>query len=388
YAVSMATFLKEWNEREVLNYIQNIFVQKLSDVEFEILIPISGNLVKPNIPEGNSLDGSTLCRLTHQKCVYIRPLKDNEVVANVPDSEMRTLQDSEQANRSDSMQLESSIIEQDADNTESFSLIQKSVHDTSIEDDLFETETLIAIKNSTEKSSLGGVDAVQPNLNEIMELNIRREIENIRDAQDLSELQTAVWDSPFMAIAGYTNISAFEKKDKIVENAVKYYLIHRVMPALEQFKEGLNTLRLLDKLRGFIPEFKDLMCSSVSKLTADTLSSLFIVQLSETGSNKRNIEAKILSFWKDYLLDCEEGESEVQLKDILCFATATEQIPPLGFQSSPELQFLHDEEFLWPKANTCAPILYLPVSYKDNEYDKFKSNMDYGILNGMEFGFA
>ncbi|KAJ8913878.1 hypothetical protein NQ315_005675 [Exocentrus adspersus] len=102
------------------------------------------------------------------------------------------------------------------------------------------------------------------------------------------------------------------------------------MPALEQFKEGLNTLRLLDKLRGFIPEFKDLMCSSVSKLTADTLSSLFIVQLSETGSNKRNIEAKILSFWKDYLLDCEEGESEVQLKDILCFATATEQIPPLG----------------------------------------------------------
>lgn len=175
-------------------------------------------------------------------------------------------------------------------------------------------------------------------------------------------------------------------------------------PALEQFEEGLNTLHLLDKLKVFESDFKKLMCSSESKLTVDSLHSLFVVKFSEAGSNKRVIESKILSFWKDYLLDCQgkfscvflhvfncvfaEAESDVRVEDILCFATATEQIPPLRFQTNPEIQFLHDDDFLWPKANICALILYLPVSYKGSEYDEFKHNMDCAIINGMEFGSA
>lgn len=64
---------------------------------------------------------------------------------------------------------------------------------------------------------VGGADTVKPNLNEIMELNIRQEIENVRDAQTLSELKAAVWNSPFMEIAEYTDISAFEK-EQIIED--------------------------------------------------------------------------------------------------------------------------------------------------------------------------
>lgn len=83
-----------------------------------------------------------------------------------------------------------------------------------------------------------------------------------------------------------------------------------------------------------------------------------------------------------------DKETQATLEDVLCFATASEKISPLGFEVQPQLEFLHNEEFLWPKANTCVPTLYLPISYRCNEYEKFRYNMDYAILNGMQFGFA
>ncbi|GLV39008.1 hypothetical protein CBL_06007 [Carabus blaptoides fortunei] len=66
-------------------------------------------------------------------------------------------------------------------------------------------------------------------------------------------------------------------------------------PALEQFKEGLNILGFLEKLK-VIEEFKELMCYTDSKLTADEVSSIFKVTLSEIGSNNRNIRAEYLLF--------------------------------------------------------------------------------------------
>lgn len=83
-----------------------------------------------------------------------------------------------------------------------------------------------------------------------------------------------------------------------------------------------------------------------------------------------------------------ENETKATLEEVLCFVTASEKLPPLGFEVQPQIEFLHHEEFFWPKANTCVPILYLPVSYRNNEYEIFRDNMDYAILNGMQFGFA
>uniref|UniRef100_A0A1Y1L2Q7 HECT domain-containing protein n=2 Tax=Photinus pyralis TaxID=7054 RepID=A0A1Y1L2Q7_PHOPY len=232
-----------------------------------------------------------------------------------------------------------------------------------------------------------GIEATKPSVDEIMNPEIKEELENIKNAPNLIELKRAVWSSTFLSIAGFANISNFTKKENILECAPKHYLIYRTMPALEQFKEGLNILGFLEKLKVF-KEFKELMCYTDSKLTANKVSSIFTTKLSESGSNNRNIECKILTFWNDYLCDSEENETQATLEDVLCFATASEKVPPLGYDGQPKLEFLHNEDFLWPKANTCVPILYLPVSYKSNEYEKFKSNMDYAILNGMQFGFA
>ena len=57
--------------------------------------------------------------------------------------------------------------------------------------------------------------------------------------------------------------------------------------------------------------------------------------------------------------------------------------PPMGFDNTPSLEFVHGE---FPKANTCAPVLYLPLGH--HEFDHFKEKMDFGILNSPCFGYA
>ncbi|KAJ8049217.1 G2/M phase-specific E3 ubiquitin-protein ligase [Holothuria leucospilota] len=73
----------------------------------------------------------------------------------------------------------------------------------------------------------------------------------------------------------------------------------------------------------------------------------------------------------------------------MVFATALEKIPPVGFNTSPSLEFLHDPEIdervrsPFPKANTCACILKLPIH---TSYESFKEKMEFGILSAAGFG--
>lgn len=65
---------------------------------------------------------------------------------------------------------------------------------------------------------VNGTEATKPSLEEIMNTEIRNELETVRDAPDLPELQLAVWNSTFLTIAGFANISNFDKKDTILES--------------------------------------------------------------------------------------------------------------------------------------------------------------------------
>jgi hypothetical protein len=87
-------------------------------------------------------------------------------------------------------------------------------------------------------------------------------------------------------------------------------------------------------------------------------------------------------------LDVEErAETEVTFNDILFFASGCKVIPPFGIKLS--LEFLHHAEknggmSKFPKANTCACILYLPVTH--SSYDKFKEALSFAFLNTRGFG--
>lgn len=119
-------------------------------------------------------------------------------------------------------------------------------------------------------------------------------------------------------------------------------------------------------------------------LTGEMIEAVFsTIQYSEPGSNKRRQEEKTITYWCDLLLDIEDGKAGISLKEILTFATGSDQIPYLGFGVDPSIEFLHEETF--PKANTCAMVLRLPVH---NSFNSFKESMEFAIQNSPGFGMA
>lgn len=69
-----------------------------------------------------------------------------------------------------------------------------------------------------------------------------------------------------------------------------------------RFKEGLATLDFVNALEQHHNLFFPFICHTDTKLTADAMESIFHVQFSPPGSTKRQDEARVLSYWQDYLL--------------------------------------------------------------------------------------
>lgn len=123
------------------------------------------------------------------------------------------------------------------------------------------------------------------------------------------------------------------------------------------------------------------LCHVEHPLSASALECLFKPALSPGGSSSRVLEEKTLSFWSDYLLDCEESDSPVTLEELLMFATGVSSLPPAGLEPQPSLLFISNSNF--PMANTCGNTLKLPLSAT---FLTFKKNMDFGINNSPGFG--
>lgn len=80
-------------------------------------------------------------------------------------------------------------------------------------------------------------------------------------------------------------------------------------------------------------------------------------------------------------------EFEIRFENILAFATGSPSEPPIGFHPSPALSFQNSSPY--PRANTCANVIYLP--FKDlpepqMPFERFVYYMTSGILNTAGFG--
>lgn len=77
FAFSDVEFSTAMTTDDITNKIKFLFGDKLEEKIFELMIPISGRLVKINIPTGSQLNGTVLRRLFNQKIVYVKPIDDN-----------------------------------------------------------------------------------------------------------------------------------------------------------------------------------------------------------------------------------------------------------------------------------------------------------------------
>nr|XP_055049228.1 G2/M phase-specific E3 ubiquitin-protein ligase-like [Misgurnus anguillicaudatus]XP_055049229.1 G2/M phase-specific E3 ubiquitin-protein ligase-like [Misgurnus anguillicaudatus] len=210
----------------------------------------------------------------------------------------------------------------------------------------------------------------------------------IQSAQNVPDAQKAIMTASEELLGSLRHIQALEDRDDLVHAALNFLLESRLRDSLEQFQEGLQCLGLIQDLQKNPSLFRVVLMFEEKPLTARDLADLFVPQLSPLGTNKRELESKIICYWRDWLLDVEEGASSpLSLKNILAFASGSTEISRLGFPVDPTLEFLHQQESetpkIFPEANTCRFCLRLPIH---NNYEAFVEFMRSGILQAPTFG--
>lgn len=90
-------------------------------------------------------------------------------------------------------------------------------------------------------------------------------------------------------------------------------------------------------------------------------------------------------FWRDFLLDIEDGACEITMDQLLVFASGADRVPALGFSPQPTLNFIHETGRKYPEANTCLVNLKLPIHHT---YAQFTKYMCEGIIQAPSFGLA
>jgi len=72
-----------------------------------------------------------------------------------------------------------------------------------------------------------------------------------------------------------------------------------------RFQAGLQTLGVLNAIRQHPDAFKLALCASYAKLTADDMFKMLQPTFSEAGTNNRNIENRLYSWFRNYIQDLE-----------------------------------------------------------------------------------
>ena len=242
---------------------------------------------------------------------------------------------------------------------------------------------------------VNGVDKSQATVDDVYDPELKSSLQKLSQAQavpDAYEMMSRNNLDTILELAGTLNrVKSIKDIDKIVQQTAHWYTLGRAWPALEQFKQGLSDMGVLEAITNNPNAFTVAFCHFPEELDALKFSGMFIVLYSEEGSNKRATENVILSYWHDYLQDAEDGKTMVTLSDVLFFTSGLKQLPPMRLGWDLSLGFLHDPDndnnlSPYPKANTCGPVLQLPIVHKS--YDAFKDAMNFAIGNSKGFGFS
>ncbi|ROL47708.1 hypothetical protein DPX16_16080 [Anabarilius grahami] len=132
-------------------------------------------------------------------------------------------------------------------------------------------------------------------------------MDEIKEADSVEKANSAISDAGdcLNMLGALRFISSLEERDCLVQSAADYFVNGRTNLALRQFEEGFKTFCLLDELKKNAGIFEDLFINGVRPLEAKDLSTLFEVDFSPMGSNKRRLENKTICFWRDWLIDVE-----------------------------------------------------------------------------------
>nr|XP_023669462.1 uncharacterized protein LOC111844854 isoform X2 [Paramormyrops kingsleyae] len=234
-------------------------------------------------------------------------------------------------------------------------------------------------------SQVFGLPSAPATTEEVVDCGLKTKLEKISSAETLDDARQAVNEAAdeLDPMGARWHLQSLEQREELIEAAVQFHCERRIQAALQQFKEGLSALGVLEEVTSRPQAFEKIFLQDTTSLKASDIVGLFQARSrSLPGSDRRRLEARAIAFWKDWLLEVEGGLTHpITLEDVLIFATGLRRIPAMGFVTQPELAFLHPEDGLvrFPKANTCSLVLQLPVG---QAYTEFKNNMELGIGSG------
>ena len=94
---------------------------------------------------------------------------------------------------------------------------------------------------------------------------------------------------------------------EMIRAVVFHNIIEICKLELDQFLDGLSSLSVLETLRQYPQQMKQLFCHDTSekhRISAIDLRNLFLLQFSLVGSNDRQKEEATAVHWFTYLQDC------------------------------------------------------------------------------------
>ena len=126
----------------------------------------------------------------------------------------------------------------------------------------------------------------------------------VQTTEDLRNMVTSE-DFVFLLDCGFPKPLALlqlAERDEVVECAIVHYTHHRIRGELDQLKEGLAKVGVLEAITRDPDLFKPLFCwDSSVQVTTGYIRWLFDPKLSEVGSNARSQEEDLLYNWEEYL---------------------------------------------------------------------------------------
>lgn len=224
-----------------------------------------------------------------------------------------------------------------------------------------------------------------PRLEDVPNQELKQKISRVCNSESAEELRNNLEDEEIREILdaqGFATLPLLKKKDYIASIILRHVLVDSTRSHFEELKEGLKANGVLEAIQAHPEKLRELFTQKdVLPLDSGTMEAIFEIHYAEYGSDQRNHQERTVGYWRDYLQDCENGNAQATLGDVLSFATGASVPPYLGFESFPVINFTEQR---FPSANTCALVLKLPTIFES--YDEFKMSMDYGILNSRCFG--
>ena len=185
-------------------------------------------------------------------------------------------------------------------------------------------------------------------LTDVPVFEVKEKLEAISNAQSEEELASCLRDFEERFVSGYNKfLIKLSDKNDLLQKVSRYYVITRLLEAIQQFTSGLSSYLLLSCLRKFKARAEKESIYSPCPITSKYLQDLYTFEFTVTRDENLKQKIKNIAYnWCNFLDEIEccmverktvisvhgEAEKEVtfDFEDLLFFLTGSRYLPTVG----------------------------------------------------------